>query len=97
MALTVHIVGPERTLWHGEASGVSVPAHDGDMGILSGHQPVLAVLRPGHVRITPTGGGAAEVVDVAGGFCSVDDDVVMVVVDNPDEPRAGDTEAAAGR
>jgi F-type H+-transporting ATPase subunit epsilon len=96
MALTVDIVAPERSLWRGEASSVSVPAFDGELGILTGREPVLAVLRPGRVRITPAGGGAAEVVEVAGGFVSVDDDVVMVVVDAEDAHRAEDAQAAAG-
>lgn len=87
MALTVSIVGPDRTFWSGEASTVSVPAADGELGILAGRQPVLTVLTPGTVRITETGGPGAEV-EILGGFASVDDDVVMIVVDEHDERRA---------
>ena len=89
MALTVHIVGPEATLWQGEAASVSVPAADGELGIRPGRQPVLAVLRPGKVRITAEG-GASETVDILGGFVSVDDDDITVVVDSQDERRADD-------
>ena len=96
MALTVQIVGPDRTLWTGEASSVSVPAADGTLGILPGRQPVLAVLRPGTVRIGQAG-GATESVDILGGFVSLDDDDVMIVVDEQDERRADNAEAAAGR
>lgn len=87
MALSVHIVGPDATLWHGEADSVSVPAADGDLGIRSGRQPVLAALRPGTVRISATG-GTAESIDIHGGFVSVDDDDITIVVDSQDEGRA---------
>lgn len=93
MALTVQIVGPDRSLWSGEASAVSVPAAEGVLGILPGRQPVLAVLRPGKVQISQTGGGT-ETVDIVGGFVSFDDDDVMIVVDEQDERRADYAEAA---
>ncbi|UNX53973.1 F0F1 ATP synthase subunit epsilon [Georgenia sp. TF02-10] len=71
---------PSRSLWTGEASSVVVPASNGDLGILTGRQPVLAVLRPGTVRITPPAGAGTEI-EVAEGFVSVDEDNVMVVVE----------------
>lgn len=89
MALTVHIVGPDATLWRGEADSVSVPAAEGDLGIRPGRQPVLAALRPGTVRIIAAG-AAAESVEIHGGFVSVDDDDITIVVDSQDEGRADD-------
>lgn len=86
MALSVHIVSPDATLWRGEADSVSVPAADGDLGIRPGRQPVLAALRPGTVRIIAA--GAAESVEIHGGFVSVDDDDITIVVDSQDEGRA---------
>lgn len=81
MALTVEIVTPDATTWSGEAASVSVPALDGDLGILPRRQPLLAILRPGTVRITPVVGQPTEV-QVAGGFASVDADVVTIVVED---------------
>ena len=95
MALTVHIVGPDRTLWQGEAASVRVPAADGDLGILPGRQPVLAVLRPGQVEIHQAG-GSSETVEIHGGFASIDEDQIMIVVDDRDERRAAVAEAAVG-
>lgn len=96
MALTVYIVGPDRTLWHGEATSVRVPAAEGEMGILPGRQPVLSVLRPGPVRVHQPGGGG-EIVEIQGGFVSYDEDQVMIVVDETDEGRASVAEAATER
>lgn len=66
--------------WVGTAARVSVPLPDGELGVLPGRQPILAVLGRGNVRIAPTE-GEEVIVPVAGGFCSVDDDVVTVAAD----------------
>lgn len=86
--LEVDLVAADHKVWSGEASMVSAPAADGDIGILPGHAPLLAVLRPGTVRVTPVSGGAQSV-RVDSGFLSVDGDRVTVVVDHADEAGAG--------
>ena len=85
--MKVEVVSTDASLWSGEATSVVVPAAGGDMGILTGRQPVLAVLRPGKVRITPSSGQVVTL-DVHEGFVSVDEDVVTVVVDNSAVNRA---------
>lgn len=79
--LEVDLVAADRKVWSGEASTVSAPAAEGEVGILPGHAPVLAVLQPGVVRITPVGGEVRHV-RVGAGFLSVDDDTVTLVVDS---------------
>lgn len=81
-SLSVDVVSPSGVLWSGEASAVTVPALAGELGVLPGREPVLAVLRAGQARATS--GGSTVAVDVHGGFVSVDDDVVTVVVDDED-------------
>ncbi len=78
-SLNVEIVAPDRVLWSGTADGVSVPAADGDMGLLPGHESVLALLRPGTVRVKGASSGASEFA-VTQGFVSFDADTVTVVV-----------------
>lgn len=89
MALSVEVVATDRTVWSGEASAISAPAADGSIGILPGHQPVLAVLRSGTVDITPTSGEKVEL-DVSGGFVSVDHDTVTIVIDASVESEMSD-------
>ena len=89
--LEVNLVSAERKVWSGEAQMVSAPSIEGEMGILSGHAPVLAVLRAGTVRITDVG-GTTHAHRVDSGFLSVDSDHVTVVVDAAQD--AGPTTAA---
>lgn len=89
MALHVEVVATDRTVWSGSATAISAPAADGSIGILTGHQPVLAVLRAGKVDITPNEGDKVEL-EVAGGFVSVDHDTVTIVIDPSVESEMSD-------
>ncbi len=79
--LEVELVAADRTVWSGDATLVSAPAADGDVGILAGHAPLLAVLRPGTVRVHGLDGSVLEA-RVDAGFLSVDSNQVTVVVDS---------------
>lgn len=78
MPMTVSIVSAERELWTGHATQVIARTVEGEIGILPGHEPVLAVLGEGQVRVTPTE-GAPIAVDAADGFLSVDQNRVEIV------------------
>jgi F-type H+-transporting ATPase subunit epsilon len=78
--LNVDLVAADRKVWSGGAREVSAPSVDGQIGILVGHTPLLAVLRPGTVKVSTTQGVAVEA-HVDGGFVSVDADLVTIVVD----------------
>ncbi len=88
MALNVEVVATDHTVWSGEASAISAPAADGSIGIRPGHQPILAVLRPGKVDINPVSGETVEL-DISGGFVSVDHDTVTIVIDASVESEMG--------
>ncbi len=79
--LEVDLVAADRTIWSGEASMVSAPSSEGEVGILPGHTPLLAVLRPGEVRITPASGEMVRA-QIDAGFISVHADRVTVVTDS---------------
>ena len=49
--LKVSVISPERTLYEGEASAVVAPAFDGEVGVLTGHAPMMTLLGRGALRI----------------------------------------------
>ena len=68
--LHVEVVSAERIIWSGEAANIIARTVEGDIGILPGHSPVVALLQPSAVEIfTPD--GTREVVAVDDGFISV--------------------------
>ncbi len=70
MALHFELVSPARLLFSGAVSSVQIPGSEGEMGIMAGHSPVLATLRPGVVVIARDG-SAPERIYVRGGFAEV--------------------------
>jgi len=77
-SLSVSVVSADQEIWAGEATQVVAKTLIGEIGILRGHEPVLALLADGEVRVTAADGEKIAV-DAAGGFLSVDHDVVTIV------------------
>ena len=69
MPLEVHVVTPEREVWSGQATMVIARGVEGEVGILSGHAPLLIRLAVGELRIRQDGTQESAVVD--GGFLHV--------------------------
>lgn len=83
MALQVEIVSSTGQLWKGEAGYVGLMTCGGSIGILSGHQPMLATVVAGNVAIHTLDGEKLNVA-VGAGMLSVDDDNVVIVVEEPE-------------
>lgn len=81
--LDVQVVATDHAVWEGEAKSIRGRTNDGDIGILPGHAPVLAVLAEGELVIEPVEGPVLTAT-VSGGFFSVDSDKVTVVADDAD-------------
>jgi F-type H+-transporting ATPase subunit epsilon len=79
--LEVEIVAADHFVWSGQATMVKARTSDGEIGILPGHSPVLAVLAAGELAIEPVSGERITV-NVDGGFFSVDSNRVVIVADN---------------
>ena len=81
MTLQVELVVPDGEIWSGPASMVIAKTLDGNIGVLTGHAPVLGILAEGSlVRIRPDEDGADEVrAAVSSGFFSVADDRVSIL------------------
>ncbi|WP_394551401.1 F0F1 ATP synthase subunit epsilon [Agromyces sp. MMS24-JH15] len=77
-ALNVSVVSADREVWSGEAAMVIARTVEGEIGILPGHEPMLAILAAGQVRVT-LAGGEKITAQAEDGFLSVQDDNVQVV------------------
>jgi F-type H+-transporting ATPase subunit epsilon len=78
--LVVSVVSAERALWSGTAKSVVAKTPDGEIGIMPGHEPVLALLVDSALRIEGTD-GTKMLVAVHGGFFSVDSNQVNVIAE----------------
>jgi F-type H+-transporting ATPase subunit epsilon len=73
------LVSPEKLAFSGEVDQVDVPGVEGDFGVLAGHAPVVAAVRPGILTITS--GGAHQKVIVLGGLAEMSDNGLTVLAD----------------
>ena len=76
--LSVDLVAADRKVWSGSAVRISAPSTLGQIGIMAGHTPLIATLKPGKVSVT-TQDGVVFVAQVMSGFVSVDDNLVTLV------------------
>ena len=78
--LKVRVVSPESVVFEGGAAAVVAPAWDGQVGILPGHAPMLALVGSGVLTIDRPGGGS-DTFHVAGGVLKVERDQVTVLTE----------------
>jgi F-type H+-transporting ATPase subunit epsilon len=79
MPLHFELVSPEKLLFSGSVEQVDVPGLEGDFGVLEGHAPVVATLRPGILTVHVSDG--AQKIVVLGGFAEVSEGGLTVVAD----------------
>ena len=76
--MQVDLVAADAAVWSGQAKLVVAKTVEGEIGLMPGHEPMLAILASGEVRITLEDG---EVIKASAeqGFLSVESNVVTVV------------------
>jgi F-type H+-transporting ATPase subunit epsilon len=79
--LNVSVVSAEHEVWTGVAKQIVAKTMIGEIGILTGHEPMLAILDSGEVRITLDDGKVIKA-RAEDGFLSVEHDTVTVVARN---------------
>lgn len=80
-SLQVSLVSAARTVWTGEAKEIIARTTEGEIGVMPGHTPLLALLAEGEVKIIAADGGTFTA-EVSGGFLSITPDHVRVVAEN---------------
>jgi len=111
MVLQIELVAADRVVWSGEAREVIARTAEGDLGVLTGHAPLLSLLVPGVVEIFPAEGETVRAA-VGEGFISVAADRVSILSEDTfladevdesatsaelDQARAADDELAVRR
>lgn len=76
----VEVITPEKQVFAGEATLVSLPGSDGSLGILNNHAPLVTTLRKGIVKITQDGGQVHNL-EVKGGTVEVLNNQVTILAE----------------
>ena len=73
--LNVSVISPEAVLYEGQTDSVVAPAFDGEVGILTGHAPMMTLLGKGTLRLPD------RKFEIEGGFLQVVENNVRVVTE----------------
>jgi len=73
------LVSPDRLVFSDQVDQVDVPGTEGDFGVLAGHAPYVAALKPGIVTMHK--GGEQKRVVVVGGFAEVSATGLTILAD----------------
>ena len=79
-SVKVEIVSPEVLVLSAEARSVIVPGAEGYLTVMGSHAPLMAVLKPGFVTVTDTGGAISSFF-VGGGFADISDAGVTILAE----------------
>ncbi|MYB79960.1 MAG: F0F1 ATP synthase subunit epsilon [Acidimicrobiia bacterium] len=90
----VDVVSPEGTLWSGDAEFLVARTTEGEIGILAGHEPLMAALSAGPVLIDHDGDQRTTIA-VHGGFMQVVENRVTLLTDRARITAGARAEAAA--
>jgi F-type H+-transporting ATPase subunit epsilon len=73
------LVSPEKLAYSGEVDQVDIPGTEGDFGVLAGHAPVVAGVRPGILTVII--GETREKLIVLGGLAEMSDNRLTVLAE----------------
>jgi len=92
VTLMVRVITPDRTVWDAPSEEVILPATSGQLGILTGHAPLLTAIGNGVMRVKADGKWSA--IAVMGGFAEVENNEVTVLVNRAERGETVDKAAA---
>jgi F-type H+-transporting ATPase subunit epsilon len=93
MSLTVRVIAPDKTVWDAAADEVILPSTTGQLGILSGHAPLITALDVAVMQVK-SGKDKWTKIALMGGFAEVDADEVTVLVNGAELGENIDAQAA---
>ena len=78
MALTVKVITPDKTVLDDQVEEIILPSTTGQLGVLSGHAPLLTALEVGVMRVRPDKEWKA--IALMGGFAEVENNEIKILV-----------------
>nr|QUE29750.1 AtpE [Erythrotrichia carnea] len=92
MSLNIQVIAPDRTVWDATAEEVILPSSTGQLGILTGHAPLLTALDIGVMRVRIDKEWMSIV--LMGGFAEVENNELTILVNGAEEASQIDLETA---
>nr|UAT97845.1 ATP synthase CF1 epsilon subunit [Ahnfeltia fastigiata] len=92
MTLSIRVIAPDRTVWDANAEEVILPSSTGQLGILTGHIPLLTALDIGVMRVRIDKDWLPIV--LLGGFAEIENNNITILVNGAEEASEIDIDIA---
>ena len=92
MSLNIRVITPDKVVWDADTEELILPSSTGQLGILTGHAPLLTALDIGVMRLK-TGSKWTSIV-LMEGFAEVEKDKVTVLCNGAEEADSIDATTA---
>jgi len=79
--MTLEILTPDKKVFEGEATSVTLPGTMGSFEILNHHAPIVSTLQDGPLTVRGSGSGKEEVFFIKGGVVECLNNVVTVLAE----------------
>jgi F-type H+-transporting ATPase subunit epsilon len=86
----LEVVALDRVFYEGDCESLTIPAVDGEKGILASHEPMVMAIAAGEMRISAA--GKQQIAAVGTGFVEVTGEKVIVITDFAQKPEEIDIE-----
>jgi|TARA_B110000444_G_scaffold116092_1_gene109350 F-type H+-transporting ATPase subunit epsilon len=83
MSLNVRVITPDKVVWDASSEEIILPSSTGQLGILTGHAPLLTAIDIGVMRLKTVGSWSTIV--LMEGFAEVENDKVTILCNGAEE------------
>lgn len=83
MTLNIRVIAPDKTVWDTTAEEIILPSSTGQLGILTGHIPLLTALDIGVMRVRID--KEWKPIILLGGFAEIDNNNITILVNGAEE------------
>nr|YP_010336066.1 ATP synthase CF1 epsilon subunit [Tsunamia transpacifica]QUE27957.1 AtpE [Tsunamia transpacifica]UNJ14472.1 ATP synthase CF1 epsilon subunit [Tsunamia transpacifica] len=83
MTIDIRVIAPDGSTWEANAEEIILPSSTGQLGILSGHAPLLTAIDIGVMRVR-IGKNWTPII-LMGGFAEIEDNQLTIVVNGIEE------------
>lgn len=83
--MTLEVLTPDKTVYQGPVTSVTVPGSMGSFEVLKDHAPIISTLEDGKVIIRG-GSKPEEILFITGGVVEVLNNKIIVLAEGVDEP-----------
>lgn len=83
MTLKIRVIAPDKTVWDASAEEVILPSSTGQLGILTGHIPLLTALDIGVMRVRID--KEWQPIILLGGFAEIENNHITILVNGAEE------------